>query len=198
MCGVIRNVLCVGEVLNLTSQAAKTIEHIGKNIEKHILNKIGITNKLNHYVNSETDFIHSHLPTPQYYEKFVNSNNIDKGHFVHLLLEAHYAMNFYYNSIQDILHMNDPFASDIIDGFFKEIKDTLRNEIICPYRSMLYVYLSEWPPINHINRIQFSRYKYQASPSTIHDIHSIVITRLLSEWMERLNSVVINLRGKLY
>jgi hypothetical protein len=112
-------------------------------------------------------------------------------------LEAHYAMSFYYNSIQDVLNMNDASAL-ITDSWFKQIEYNLRNEIICRYRSILDVYSHEWPSINQINRIQFSQRKYPDAPSFVHDVHSIIIARLLREWMQRLQSVVINLERKFF
>jgi len=104
-------------------------------------------------------------------------------------------MSFYYNSIDDILNMNDPFALTT-DSWFRQIEYNLRNQIICQYRSILYVYSYDWPSINQINRIQFSRRKYRDAPSLGHEVHSIIITRLLREWMQRIHSVMINLEKK--
>jgi len=105
-------------------------------------------------------------------------------------------MSFYYNLIEEILNMKETFASEKIDPWFKKIKDTLRNEIICPYRSILDVYSSEWSPINQINRIEFSRHTYGQSPSTVHGIYSVAITKSLRQWMQRLPSVAINIKVK--
>jgi hypothetical protein len=114
-----------------------------------------------------------------------------------LFLEAHYAMSFYYNSIEDLLNMNVPYESPT-DFLFKEIESNLRNEIICRYRNILNVYSYEWPLINQINRIQFSKRKYRDAPSFVDEVHSIIITRLLREWMQRIHSVIINLETKFH
>jgi hypothetical protein len=112
-------------------------------------------------------------------------------------LEAHDAMSFYYNSIEDLLNMND-VISFATDSWFKQIQSKLRNEIICRYRSVLNVYSHEWPSIDQINRIQFSQRKYRNALSLVHDVHAIIITRLLREWMQRLNSVIISLEAKFF
>jgi hypothetical protein len=110
-------------------------------------------------------------------------------------LEAHYSMSFYYNSINDILNMNDVFAFTT-DSLFRQIQYSMRNEIICRYRSVLNVYSIEWASIDYIGRIDFSQKKYRSAPSLVHDVHSIIIARLLREWMQRLNSVIVNLGAK--
>ncbi len=104
-------------------------------------------------------------------------------------------MSFYYNSINDILDLNDIFASTP-DSWFKQIEFSLKNEIICRYRSILNVYSHEYPLINEVNRIKFSERRYRNAPSIIHDVHSIIISRLLREWMQKLHSVINNLDAK--
>ncbi len=106
-------------------------------------------------------------------------------------------MSFYYNSIEDLLNMKD-FNSFSNGSWFKQIQFNLRNEIICRYRSVLNVYSHEWPSIHQINRIQFSQRKYRHAPSLVYDVHAIIIARLLREWMQRLNSVIINLEAKFF
>ncbi len=93
--------------------------------------------------------------------------------------------------------MNDVFPF-IIDSWFKQIQYNMRNEIICRYRSVLDVFSYQWPSINQINRMQFSKRKYRNSPSLVRDVHSIVIARLLREWMHRINTVIINLEAKYF
>jgi len=114
----------------------------------------------------------------------------------HLFLEAHHAMSFYYNSIEDILNMNDIFGFTT-NSWLEEIKFSLRNEIICPYRSLLNVYSYKWPSINQINRIQFSKEKDSLPQSLVHDAHSILVTSLLSQWLRSVHFVLTNLEEKL-
>jgi hypothetical protein len=104
-------------------------------------------------------------------------------------------MGFYYNSIDDLLNLNDVFAFTT-DSWFKQIQTNLKNEIICRYRSVLNVYSYEWPLIYEIDRIEFSQRKYRNPPSLVHDVRSIVISRLLRQWMQRFHSVINNLDRK--
>ncbi len=106
-------------------------------------------------------------------------------------------MSYYYNSIEDVLNMNDVNAFTT-DSWFRQIKLNLKKDMICHYRSILDVYSYDWPSINQTNRIEFSQRKYRNAPSLIHDVHSIIITRLLREWMQRIHSVIINLEAKFF
>ncbi len=106
-------------------------------------------------------------------------------------------MSFYYNSIEDLLNMNDVVPSKT-DFQFKQLQLNLSSEIICRYRSVLDVYSQKWPSIHQIKRIRFPQRMYRNAPSVDHDVHSIVITRLLREWMERVHSVIFNLKDKFY
>ncbi len=110
-------------------------------------------------------------------------------------MEAHHAMSFYYNSIEDILNMKYIFALKT-DSWLKEIKVSLRNEMICPYRSILNVYSYKWPSINHIKRIQFSKENDGKPQSLVHDAHSMVVTRLLRQWMGSIDFILTNLERK--
>ncbi len=91
--------------------------------------------------------------------------------------------------------MNDTFALKT-DSWLKEIKVSLRNEMICPYRSILNVGCYKWPSINDINRIQFSKENDSLTRSLVHDAHSIVVIRLLREWLGSVDFMLTNLEGK--
>jgi len=104
-------------------------------------------------------------------------------------------MSFYYNTISNILNLNDVFASTT-DSWFKHIQIILKIEIICRYRSILNVYSKDYPLINEVDRISFSKRQYGNAPSLVHDVHSIIVSRLLREWMQRLHSVINNLEEK--
>jgi len=106
-------------------------------------------------------------------------------------------MSFYYNSIDDLLNMND-VNTLTTDSWFRQIEFNLKKEMICQYRSILHVYAYEWPSINQIKRIEFSRRKYRSAQSLVHDVHSVIITRLLREWMQRIHSVIINIEAKFF
>jgi len=112
------------------------------------------------------------------------------------LAEAHNAMMYYYNSIDDLLKMQGVFGEKT-DQRLKEIQDNIRYEIICRYRSVLNVYSQKWRPVNDMGRMQFSR-MHRLSPSLIRDVHSIVIVRYLRKWTELINDVFINLEAKYF
>jgi hypothetical protein len=215
MCSTIRNVLCVKDVLMMIATVAKSINRTGNEIEKNILNN-GIDETLERHVNFEMGLIQSHLPIPQYHVQFFQLNNIEQVCFFissitfrskiisfsqeylgDLFLEAHYAMSFYYNSIEDLLSKKHPFTTTT-DSWFKQIHDNLKNEMICRFRSILNVYGHEWPSISQVKRIEFSRRKYRDASALAHETQSIVIIRLLREWMQRIHSVIINLESKFY
>ena len=105
-------------------------------------------------------------------------------------------MTFYYKSIEDIINLKNIFAVTV-DDWFGQIQKELRWEVICEYRRILDVYSIQWPLINEIPRIQFSPKIFRTSPSLIHNVHSVVIARLLREWMHRINEVMINMKMKL-
>ncbi|CAF3428080.1 unnamed protein product, partial [Rotaria sp. Silwood2] len=113
-----------------------------------------------------------------------------------LFFEAHNAMLFYYNSIEDLLDLKVEYA-ETVDQLLKKIQDNLRYEIICRYRSALNVFSHKWKLVNEIDRIKFSR-QHRLAPSFIHHIHSIVIVRYLQKWMEIINYVIVNLESKFF
>lgn len=106
-------------------------------------------------------------------------------------------MSFYYNSLQDILDIDDIYASEI-NHRLKQIQNHTLKQIICQYRSILNVYGHDWPLIGQVKRMQYLPTKYRSAPSTVQDAHSIVVIRLLSKWMNKLRSVIDNLEMKIY
>jgi hypothetical protein len=106
-------------------------------------------------------------------------------------------MSFYYNSIEDLLKVNNIFAFTT-NSWLEEIAFNLKNGMICRYRSILNVYSYEWPLINQIDRIQFSRNKHRNSPSLVHEAHSIIIAQLLRESTQKIHSVIKNIEAKYF
>jgi len=78
MCGIIRNVLSVEDVLKDIATAAKSIDRKANEIQKSVESKTQILDTLHDYVNREMDSILSQLPTAKYHVKFFQLNNIDK------------------------------------------------------------------------------------------------------------------------
>jgi hypothetical protein len=106
-------------------------------------------------------------------------------------------MSYYYNSIVDMIKTNDVYGFTT-DSELTEIRDYLSNDIICQYRSILDVYSYEWPSINQIEQIEFSRRKHRNGLSLVYDAHSVIITRLLQQWMQRIHSVIVNVEAKFF
>ncbi|CAF1231851.1 unnamed protein product [Adineta steineri] len=173
----------------------RNINQTSNAIEQDILIKTTINTTLHRYIDSEISKIEYQLPTPQYHTNLHKNNNINKTHLVDLLLEAHYAMSFYYNSIKNILQMHDPFGSST-NEWFRHIKSDLEQKVICSYRNVLNVYSSEWPLTTEISRIKFSSRIFEIWPSILHDARAIIIAQLLSEWMTRINSAIITIEQK--
>jgi hypothetical protein len=104
-------------------------------------------------------------------------------------------MLYYYNSIDDLLKLENLFAQKT-DELFKKIQDNIRKEIICRYRNVLYAYSIKWKSVHDNGRIQFSN-KQRLCPSCTHNVHSIVIARYLGKLMELISNVLNNLETKL-
>ncbi|CAF4155264.1 unnamed protein product, partial [Adineta steineri] len=155
----------------------RDINDTSNKIKRDILIKTTINTTLHRYKDSEISKVEYQLPTPQYHTNLHKNNNINKTHLVDLLLEAHYAMSFYYNSIKNILQMHDPFGSST-NEWFRHIKSDLEQKVICPYRNVLNVYSSEWPLTTEISRIKFSSRVFKNWPSILHDAHAIIIAEL--------------------
>ena len=158
------------------------------------------------------NFTRSSAPNSSYHKTFFLRNNINqvlrriclehfysfhsKEYLNQLFLEAHDAMMFFYNSIDDLLNLQNVFAHQT-DQWFRKIRNNLRDDLICRYRSVLHVYSQRWKLVHQIGRIHFSKTP-RLSPSFVHDIHSLVLGRYLRDWMEQINRVVANLETKFF
>ncbi|CAF1428883.1 unnamed protein product [Adineta steineri] len=195
VCNITREILCVRDELLKTATAVRNINRTLNEIERNILISTTINETLHRYISFETRYIQIQLPTPQNHANFFKNSNINKTYLIDLLLEAHYAMSFYYNSIEDILKIQDPFGLSS-NTWFHQIKFDLQHKVICPYRNVLNVYSSQWPIITEISRIKFYPKRYQNSPSLLHDVRSIIVAQLLREWMTKMHSVIVNIEQK--
>lgn len=91
--------------------------------------------------------------------------------------------------------MNDAFSL-AIDSWFKQIQVDLKNDMICCYRGILDVYSHGFPTMTQVKQIPFSERKYASKPSLVHDVRSIVVVRLLREWMQKINSAIVAIDKK--
>ncbi|CAF0939256.1 unnamed protein product [Adineta ricciae] len=197
MCPATRDVLCVKDTLLTIATVARSINRTANEIERTILSKYQEIETLNRYINYEMGVIQVYLPLPRYHVKFFQVNYVDKNFLHDLLLEAHNALSYFYRSIDRMLSMRDisSFTSDL---WFGQIADNLRYEMICGYRNVLSVYSHAWPSIDQVNEVQFSRKKYTSPPSMTHDVHAVIIIRLLREWMRKIHETMINMESKYY
>ncbi|CAF1403244.1 unnamed protein product [Rotaria sp. Silwood1] len=195
MCKTMGSILCIKEELAIIATVAKGIARASHEIEETI-EQTKALETLNLHVNMEINYTQFNVPIPEYHNEFFQVNNIDKEFLRELFFEAHNAMLFYYNSIEDLLNLKVEYA-DPIDQSIKKIQDSLRYEIICRYRSALNAFSQKWKSVNEIGRINFSR-QHRLAPSFTHHIHSVVIVRYLQQWMKLINSVIVNLESKFF
>ncbi|CAF1003831.1 unnamed protein product [Adineta steineri] len=195
VCSRVRELLCPRDELMKIATTIRSISRALNEIEENILISTTINETLHRYIDFEIGHIQSVLPTRQYHAHFFKNNNINKTYLIDLLLEAHDAMSFYYNSIEDILKIQDAFGLSS-NTWFRQVKLDLQNKVICPYRNVLNVYSSQWPIITEINRIKFSPQQYRNTPSILHDVRSIIIVRLLRQWITVMHPVIINIERK--
>ena len=105
-------------------------------------------------------------------------------------------MVFFYNTIDDLLDLKNIFSQQT-DEWFRKIRESIEDDIICRYRSVLDVYSQKWIPMSQTGRMNFSR-KSNLSPSATHDVHALVIAKYLKEWSEQIDEVIENLPRKYF
>jgi hypothetical protein len=113
-----------------------------------------------------------------------------------LFQEAHNAMIYYYSSIDDLLNLQG-FLADQTNESFKKIQNSIKDDIICRYRSILDDYSYRWRSVKEIGGIHFSKH-HRLAPSLEYGIHSLVIARYVREWMQQISDVIINLEMKYF
>jgi hypothetical protein len=113
-----------------------------------------------------------------------------------LFKEENYAYSYIYNSIKSILKIENIFGKSI-DKSFKKILDILQKDILCNYRNILHMYSESWISIQEISGIQISKTRKRSAPSFLHNTYSIIVIRLLNEWMKNVNNFVDNVERKL-
>jgi hypothetical protein len=104
-------------------------------------------------------------------------------------------MSYLYNSIQSVLDLHDLFGFTV-DNWFQEIRIDVQS-VICSSRNILNVYSYNWPSIDQVGQLRFSRSKYRSPPTLTHTVRSMIIAERLSDWMSRLSSVIVNVEAKL-
>jgi hypothetical protein len=92
--------------------------------------------------------------------------------------------------------MQNVFGTSI-DKSFKKILHVIQKNIICNYRNIFHVYSETWLTIDEISGIEITKTRKRNAPSVLHPIYSIIVTRLLHEWMNNVNNVDVNIESKL-
>lgn len=88
----------------------------------------------------------------------------------------------------------DPAFALEIDEKLKDIRDKIRYDMICQYRTIFYVYTHEWLSIHRIQQLPLSSQLESSAPASArHDVRAIVFLQFLNEWMLRIQSVMIKL-----
>ena len=78
VCPRIADVLCVREVLVAIASMTKNINRSLNELETSVLEKVHIIDTVSYYINYEMEFIHTHLPKPQFHTQFNQLNNINQ------------------------------------------------------------------------------------------------------------------------
>jgi hypothetical protein len=113
-----------------------------------------------------------------------------------LLVEAHDALLFFSNSIDD-LHGLEGLFGEVTDDRFEKVQSQLRYGMVCQYRNVLHVYSQSWVSTSELaGRMKFSG-KWHLSQSQVHDVRSVVIARHVRRWMEGIIEVLENVEAKL-
>ncbi|CAF3327415.1 unnamed protein product [Rotaria socialis] len=196
MCTMMGSILCMKEELTIIETVSQAISRQASEIIKIIEEPITAIGTLHDNVERELNNTQMNVPKAEYHMKFSQHSNIDKEFLTNLFLEAHNAMIFFYNSIEDLLRIDVPYTA-AVDKLFKRINYDLREEMICRYRRALYVFSQKWKSANEIERMNFTKHEHERAKSMTHHVHSIVILRRLKEWVALISYVIVNLSNKI-
>ncbi|CAF1306567.1 unnamed protein product [Rotaria sp. Silwood1] len=198
LCPKIIGILCVKNVLLDIARTADEINIIAHKMEQDISEYEPTPMTLNDYINDKMKHIQSSKPKSYYHEQFMNiQNNINKTDFLHLLQEEYYAFSYLYNSIQRILKIGNLFSTSM-DESFEEILNNLQKNILCKYRSIFNVYSELWLPIDKIHGMEILISRKRNAPSFLYNAYSMIIIRLLYEWIENVNNIASNIDSKYF
>ncbi|CAF1443984.1 unnamed protein product [Rotaria magnacalcarata] len=193
MCTMTGSILCMKEELTIIETISKAISRQANEIIE-IIEQIKPLDTLHDYIKIEVNNTQMNVPKTEYHMKFRVANNIDKEFLTNLFLEAHNAMIFFYNSVEDLLALEVPYAATV-DKLFRRINYDLREEMICRYRRALYVFSQKWKSANEIERLNFTA--HARARSMTHQVRSVVILRYLKEWVTLISYVIVNLSNKI-
>lgn len=76
--------------------------------------------------------------------------------------------------------------SNEIYSKLKHVEDQLKT-MMCRCRRILNVYDHEWPRLEQLDRVHFSDQNHPHIRSIKNDVRSLIIVRLLREWLNRIH-----------
>ncbi|CAF1500349.1 unnamed protein product [Didymodactylos carnosus] len=132
------------------------------------------------------------MPSLVWPHRFARQNNIGK-----MTSDMHDTLLLFYNTIDILIEEGQTFEGDL-DKPFRDIQSGLRDDVICPIRIILYSYSTQWSLNNrdekqiHFQINQLSR----EAPSIQYRVKSVVLARLLKEWISNLASVIRSIEKK--
>lgn len=115
---------------------------------------------------------------------------------IKIFLEAHDALLFYDNAIDNVLKDDSEHVTTIRNEIKKIQKDIKRN-IICRYRKALQEFCHEWQSSSVQFPLEFSP-EFHRSPSLNFKVHLAIILHPLEQWMNQTYYVITNLENKFY
>ena len=100
-------------------------------------------------------------------------------------------MGYFYNFINKLFELESEFEFDE-NHRLKKIQQHLLTDMICPYQNVLAVYALRWQAVNEMPEILLPRHPKLAQ-SIVENMYLLVVSKLIREWMSRIDFVVTNL-----
>ncbi|CAF1223856.1 unnamed protein product [Rotaria magnacalcarata] len=198
LCPQMISVLCVKKVLLDIVFETQKMKDSAHKIEKYIHDHEPTPASLVEYINYTMKHMKSNLPKSYYHYHYRNTkSNINRTDFIHLIQEENYAFSYLYNSINNILNIKHVFGRSI-DELLEKISNNLKINVLCNYRNIFHVYSESWLPISKINGIQILTTRKRKIPPLLHHAYSIIIIRLLEEWIANANHIIANIDSKYF
>lgn len=109
--------------------------------------------------------------------------------------EEHAAVSYLYNSINSLLNANST-TNERFEERFNRIQTILRKEIFCNYLNILRVYSKTWLPIYQISSIKLPQTEKNGLSSLEYNSYSIVVLKLVIQWMQSIEHLIGNFKYK--
>ncbi|CAF1190409.1 unnamed protein product [Didymodactylos carnosus] len=182
--------LCIKCELHRIHKALTKVNGTAHSIENHVFRNIITTGRFSSLIDSVID--HIQMPSLVWPHRFARQNNIGK-----MTSDMHDTLLLFYNTIEILIEEGQTFEGDL-DKPFRDIQSGLRDDVICTIRIILYSYSTQWSLNNrdekqiHFQINQLSR----EAPSIQYRVKSVVLARLLKEWISNLASVIRSIEKK--